>query len=111
MSRPLSATSRLRRATAVAASAVAVLVGLGAGPAAAGDDHAGGVSGSRESIDRGEPSSEVAGVTVSRPDARESEFAFTGSDLLGLAAIGGAALAAGVGASKLSKRRSSRASS
>lgn len=99
MSISSTSTHRLRRI--VAAGAFTAVLALGAGTAAAGDQHSGGVSPNSETADPGAPQTEVKGTTVTRGGG----LPVTGSDVAGLVAIGAAAIAAGTGAVAVSKRR------
>lgn len=97
MSTSISSSSRMRRI--VAAGAFSAVLALGAGTAAAQDQHSGGTSPNEEVKDTGVPT-EVGGTTVSR-----GGLPITGSDVAGLVAVGAAAIAVGSGAVVVSKRR------
>ena len=94
-----SSTSTLRRL--IAASAFSAVLALGAGTAAAQDDHSGGVSPSTASRDQGATHAGAAGA--SRTSA--SGLPVTGSDVAGLALVGAASVAVGTAAVVASKRR------
>ena len=83
----------------VAAGAFSAVLALGAGTAAAQDQHSGGTSPNEEVKDKGVPT-EVDSTTVS-----SAGLPITGSDVAGLVAVGAAAIAVGSGAIVVSKRR------
>jgi hypothetical protein len=100
-----SRISRARRIAGMGAGAIVLVLACGAGPAAAGDQHSGGVSPNQGSSDPGNPPAEVSGGSASR-----GGLPVTGADIAGAAVIGAAAVAAGSGAIALSRRRGARIS-
>ncbi len=97
MSISTSSISRVRHL--VAAGAFGAVLVLGAGTAAAQDEHSGGVGGVDVPTDPGVPGDPGGS------GARSTSLPITGSDVAGLVGIGAAAIAIGSGAVAVSKRR------
>jgi LPXTG-motif cell wall-anchored protein len=103
VSTSISSPSRMRRI--VAAGAFSAVLALGAGTAAAQDQHSGGVSPNEEVKDTGVNPTAVAKTEVAGTSVSRGGLPITGSDVAGLVAVGAAAIAVGSGAVVVSKRR------
>ena len=93
----------------VAAAAMVAVLAVGSGAAAyaegAPDQHAGGETPGGPPAD---PGTDVLGETITRGPASQGALPFTGGDVLGLSALGIAAVGVGTAASLASRRRAVR---